>query len=505
MLHILVSTVQSERQALTKGQQPLATTIRRLFDYQHQYPIYKPKIVSEIQNVTVTAGRDAILTCAVDNLGSYNIAWIKVDTQTILTVQIKVITHDSRFRITQNNYHTWFLHIDKVNTVPMNFKNAFLQVLVPPSILQDKGTSDDVVVQEFSSVSLFCKASGHPTPTITWQREDNRRIYMGWGRSNHLQEETIEGEYLNLTRVTREHMGAYLCIAYNGVPPSVSKRIVLKVHFKPKISVPNQLIGAPLHSQISLLCEVEGFPLPMTSWRKYNDLIMSNNKQETSVVEKNYKLYMTLKIRSLQIEDFGAYKCCATNTLGEREGLIRLYRQCEAGITMLLPEPEELYRRSYDGLRCPHEWSDVFTIRAEFEHVLYRTLADTADSPRAYKGHHPDRNLKSSQIQDGKNISMSSSHNVHNDIENSAAAGMKVSSPIIIAFCIAQKKTTRKRMRVPTSYKYNGTRVATYMQFQAHYGLCLWGGSQIHLTNFKNKYSASFCFQRSEMLIALVS
>ena len=41
-------------------------------------------------------------------------------------------------------------------------------------------------------------------------------------------------------------------------------------------------------------------------------------------------------------------------------------------LTKLLPEPEKLHRRSYDGLRCPHEWPDVVTIRAEFEHFLYR-------------------------------------------------------------------------------------------------------------------------------------
>ena len=41
-------------------------------------------------------------------------------------------------------------------------------------------------------------------------------------------------------------------------------------------------------------------------------------------------------------------------------------------LTKLLPEPEKLHRRSYDGLRCPHEWPDGFTIRAEFEHFLYR-------------------------------------------------------------------------------------------------------------------------------------
>lgn len=43
---------------------------------------------------------------------------------------------------------------------------------------------------------------------------------------------SLEGEIVNLTKVTRSEMGAYLCIAANGVPPSVSKRIMLHVHCK---------------------------------------------------------------------------------------------------------------------------------------------------------------------------------------------------------------------------------------------------------------------------------
>ena len=43
-----------------------------------------------------------------------------------------------------------------------------------------------------------------------------------------------------------------------------------------------------------------------------------------------------------------------------------------APLTKLLPEPEKVHRRSYDGLRCPHEWPDVFTIRAEFENFFHR-------------------------------------------------------------------------------------------------------------------------------------
>lgn len=43
---------------------------------------------------------------------------------------------------------------------------------------------------------------------------------------------SVEGETLSLTKVTRSEMGTYLCIASNGVPPSVSKRMKLQIHCK---------------------------------------------------------------------------------------------------------------------------------------------------------------------------------------------------------------------------------------------------------------------------------
>lgn len=47
----------------------------------------------------------------------------------------------------------------------------------------------------------------------------------------------LKGPYLNITNVARLQMGAYLCIASNGVQPSVSKRIVLNVNCKYKIQI----------------------------------------------------------------------------------------------------------------------------------------------------------------------------------------------------------------------------------------------------------------------------
>lgn len=42
----------------------------------------------------------------------------------------------------------------------------------------------------------------------------------------------IEGERLSLSGVQRSDMGGYLCIASNGIPPSVSKRYDVQVNCK---------------------------------------------------------------------------------------------------------------------------------------------------------------------------------------------------------------------------------------------------------------------------------
>ena len=42
----------------------------------------------------------------------------------------------------------------------------------------------------------------------------------------------VDGERLILNQVQRTDMGAYLCIASNGIPPSVSKRFDVQVNCK---------------------------------------------------------------------------------------------------------------------------------------------------------------------------------------------------------------------------------------------------------------------------------
>jgi len=55
----------------------------------------------------------------------------------------------------------------------------FLSIFsVPPSIVESD-TSSDTIVDERQKLSLRCRASGYPMPTVTWRREDSKEINLG--------------------------------------------------------------------------------------------------------------------------------------------------------------------------------------------------------------------------------------------------------------------------------------------------------------------------------------
>ncbi|XP_015924453.2 lachesin [Parasteatoda tepidariorum] len=295
-----------------------------------------PAFAEPIPNTTATVGREAIMKCTIDNLDTYKVAWIKLDTQTLLSYHIHVISRDKRLKITNSNQRQWFLHIKdvnvsdrgyymcQINTEPMISQAGYLDVMVPPSIVEDE-TSTDTVVEERAKVSLRCGASGYPAPQISWRRENSKDINLGPVGNTRNIVQRVEGEYLNLTQVNREDMGAYLCIAKNGIPPSVSKRILLQINFQPKIRVANQVVYAAGGTEAILGCHLEASPRPLTSWIRHDEAVLiSNNKYEIQEIEDSYKILMQLKIKNISDDDFGHYKCVAKNTFGDKEGFVRL-------------------------------------------------------------------------------------------------------------------------------------------------------------------------------------
>ncbi|XP_053672465.1 lachesin [Anopheles nili] len=320
-----------------------------------------PRFAELIPNTTVTVGRDALLACVVDNLKGYKVAWVRVDTQTILSIHHNVITQNPRISLTYNDHRSWYLHIREVeendrgwymcqvNTDPMRSRKGFLQVVVPPAIVEAQ-TSNDMVVREGTNVTLNCKAKGFPEPYVMWRREDGDEMAIGGENVN-----VVDGEILYITKVSRLHMAAYLCVASNGVPPSVSKRVQLRVQFPPMLSIPNQLEGAYVGQDVVLECHTEAYPASINYWTTergdmiISDLSRTGDKFETMSRNTGYTKYMSLKIRNVGPADFGSYRCVAKNSLGETDGLIKL-DEIPAPTTILTTE--SLYNNRSKGRKA---------------------------------------------------------------------------------------------------------------------------------------------------------
>lgn len=93
------------------------------------------------------------------------------------------------------------------------------------------------------------------------------------------------------------------------------------------IFVPNQLVGAPIGTDATIDCHTEAYPRAMSYWFLGEEMILSNEKYTTTIMENSYRAHMRLIVRNLTTSDFGSYRCISKNSLGETEGSIRLYRK----------------------------------------------------------------------------------------------------------------------------------------------------------------------------------
>ncbi|XP_031565647.1 hemicentin-1-like isoform X2 [Actinia tenebrosa] len=156
----------------------------------------------------------------------------------------------------------------------------------------------NITVTENQDVQLRCRASGVPSPMITWYRRDGSVMPSRY--------RIIQGD-LHITKITKEQEGSYVCVASNVLGASSTETTVTVNVFPVITYFQDHQLTINETQTLTLPCNATGYPIPNITWNKTNG----------SFPRERYKFdSQMLNISNVQYEDSGEYVCKASNTVG---------------------------------------------------------------------------------------------------------------------------------------------------------------------------------------------
>ncbi|NXX95340.1 HMCN1 protein, partial [Centropus bengalensis] len=170
-------------------------------------------------------------------------------------------------------------------------------------------------------VTLPCKASGVPKPSIVWSKKgevilpSNVRFSSGSDGS------------LYVVSPGGDETGEYVCTATNAAGYA-TRKVQLTIYVKPRVSRPGDQQGdaydQPVEISVTagedvvLPCEVKSLPPPIITWAKETQLVSPFSPRHTFLPSGS------MKISETQVSDSGMYICVATNIAGNVTQSVKL-------------------------------------------------------------------------------------------------------------------------------------------------------------------------------------
>ena len=120
-----------------------------------------------------------------------------------------------------------------------------------------------VILEEGENVTLVCKASGLPIPTITWQKPLG---HLPRGRTA-----VIDGN-MTIISVTKKDTGTYVCSVKNLLGEDSALAVITVIDRLKFTVIPPLKIVASVFNNLTLNCKAQG-ALEMT-WKRTNKIFL---------------------------------------------------------------------------------------------------------------------------------------------------------------------------------------------------------------------------------------
>ncbi|XP_034265503.1 hemicentin-1 isoform X1 [Pantherophis guttatus] len=268
-----------------------------------------PPVIQVPNNVTVSPGNRAILTCLTMSTVRYNLTWHRDNRNVKLLepLRMRMMSNLSLEIKTVKISDAGEYNCVASNEGGFTRASVFLTVQEPPKVIV---SSKNQSFTEGSEVSISCSATGYPKPTVVWTHND-----MFLMASNRYR--LTPGGTLIIKNTVPKDEGVYGCLASNaaGTVKGTAGLMYIEV---PRVTVVQNELLIALGDTSIMECKSTGVPPPLIKWFK-GDLEL--RATEFLIIDFSRG---TLRIQETQDLDAGDYMCVATNVAGSASGKITL-------------------------------------------------------------------------------------------------------------------------------------------------------------------------------------
>ncbi|XP_029960009.1 hemicentin-1 [Salarias fasciatus] len=297
------------------------------------------------ESLNYTLGSHVALLCEATGVPVPSITWLKDGTPIESSLQWQWSIRGNRLELGPLSLsHAGTYSCVAKNSEGQTQRDYRLTVQVSPTIL-DSDRPSDVSAAMGETLTLECRASGVPTPQLSWLKDG---VPLKGSDVRHI-DITPDGSSLTLLRLSSEDSGTYTCLAVSPAGQE-SKLYTLFVLVPPSISgetaVPRE-VQVTQDSAVTLECQAAGNPPPQISWLKNGrPLLLSPRARLLSGDTK-------LRISPVQLSDSGVYTCAARSRAGLAELSYDVQVQVPPGVDHVEPvEPVTVVQGSLVTLTC---------------------------------------------------------------------------------------------------------------------------------------------------------
>jgi len=287
---------------------------------ENEIRVYEtPMFVTKPQTLLVNEGDTIRLPCYVDRLEGFVMLWKR--NKDIITVGHQIVDKNVRLEETDNGSnlvigpaspddeadYTCQISSYKPSEIVHSVK-----IRVKPVIMISP--TEVLVVNEGSPAHISCSiVAGSPTPQLTWSRRHQEMPGGGLKQT---------GGVLHFTQTTRHHAGHYVCSADNGFGPQpVTKEVKLTVHHAPAVEQMPSEIYSGIGRQEVLTCTVHSSPRAEVIWTR-DGVAVDSGMEGIDIRQESNRHILTVSLDNR--DQFGEYKCQASNELGSAHSTVSL-------------------------------------------------------------------------------------------------------------------------------------------------------------------------------------